>query len=199
MTTAPHDVTQLLKAWEKGDEAALQDLTPLVEAELHRLARSYLARENSQHTLQPTALINEAWLRLIHWRNATWQNRAHFFGVTAQLMRRVLVDYARRRRYARAHVPRPVSLDAALDFSPERSRDLVALDEALQRLAEHDARKSRIVELRFFGGLGEEEIAEILQVSTKTVQREWNKAKAWLHYELNQTGPDGRPADDARQ
>ncbi len=181
----PSDVTELLQAWEKGDEAALRNLTPLVEAELHRLARNYLARENPAHTLQPTALINEAWLRLIHWRNATWQNRAHFFGVSAQLMRRVLVDYARRRRYARAHVAKPVSLDEALDVSPERSRDLVALDDALRKLAEHDERKSRIVELRFFGGLGEEEIAEILQVSSKTVQREWHKAKAWLYYELN--------------
>ena len=178
-------VTQLLQAWEAGDEAALEKLAPIVQAHLHRLARRHLAGEAGGHTLQPTALINEVWLRLINWQNMSWQNRAHFFAVSARLMRNVLVDYARRRPHTqRVGDAKRVSLDEALEISPEKSCDLVTLDDALRSLAEHDARKSSIVELRFFGGLDEEEIGEILKISSKTVQREWIKAKAWLYYEL---------------
>ena len=188
LTTPPsRDVTQLLRAWQEGDGAALQDLTTLVEAELHRLARRYMAGERTEHTLQPTALINEAWLRLIDWRNVSWQSRAHFFAVSAQLMRHILVDHARRRpRINGAVDAKRVSLDQALEVSTERASDLVALDDALSSLAAVDERKGRIVELRFFGGLSEEDTAEVLKISTKTVQREWNKAKAWLYYELSQ-------------
>ena len=188
LTTPPsRDVTQLLRAWQEGDGAALQDLTTLVEAELHHLARRYMAGERTEHTLQPTALINEAWLRLIDWRSVSWQSRAHFFAVSAQLMRHILVDHARRRpRISGAVDAKRVSLDQALEVSTVRASDLVALDDALSSLAEVDERKGRIVELRFFGGLSEEETAEVLKISTKTVQREWNKAKAWLYYELSQ-------------
>jgi RNA polymerase sigma factor (TIGR02999 family) len=186
MATPTPEVTQLLRAWQDGDEAALQKLTPLVQAELHRLARRYMARERIDHTLQPTALINEAWMRLIDWRNADWQNRAHFFAVSAQLMRHILVDYARRRpRFKNAEDGKRVSLDEALDISPERTLDLVALDDALNSLAAMDPRKGKLVELRFFGGLTEEETAEVLKISAKTVQREWIKARAWLYYELS--------------
>jgi RNA polymerase sigma factor (TIGR02999 family) len=188
LTTPPsRDVTQLLRAWQDGDEAALQELTALVEAELHRLARRYMAGERAGHTLQPTALINEAWLRLIDWRNVSWQSRAHFFAVSAQLMRHILVDHARRRpRVSQAVDAKRVSVEHALELSVERASDLVALDDALASLAAVDARKGQIVELRFFGGLSEEETAEVLKISTKTVQREWGKAKAWLYYELRQ-------------
>jgi RNA polymerase sigma factor (TIGR02999 family) len=188
LTTPPsRDVTQLLRAWQDGDEAALQELTALVEAELHRLARRYMAGERAGHTLQPTALINEAWLRLIDWRNVSWQSRAHFFAVSAQLMRHILVDHARRRpRVSQAVDAKRVSVEHALELSVARASALVALDDALASLAAVDARKGQIVELRFFGGLSEEETAEVLKISTKTVQREWGKAKAWLYYELRQ-------------
>jgi RNA polymerase sigma-70 factor (ECF subfamily) len=187
LTTPPsRDVTQLLRAWQDGDGVALQELTALVEAELHRLARRYMAGERAEHTLQPTALINEAWLRLIDWRNVSWQSRAHFFAVSAQLMRHILVDHARRRpRVSQAVDAKRVSVEHALELSVERSSDLVALDDALSSLAAADSRKGQIVELRFFGGLSEEETAEVLKISTKTVQREWGKAKAWLYYELS--------------
>jgi len=187
--TAPssHEITQWLIAWSDGDEAALERLIPLVEAELHRLARRYLAQERAGHTLQTTALVNEAYLRLIDWRAVSWQNRAHFFGVSANLMRRILVDFARRRPHLkRPGEARQVSLDEALEVSPERSADLVALDDALEALAALDPRKGQVVELRFFGGLSVAETAEVLQVSPVTVMREWNKAKAWLYYELSQ-------------
>ena len=188
LTTPPsREVTQLLRSWQEGDEAALQELTALVESELHRLARKYMAGERVEHTLQPTALINEAWLRLIDWRNVSWQSRAHFFAVSAQLMRHILVDHARRRPHVGQAVDaKRVSVEQALEVSVERASDLVALDDALSSLAAVDERKGRIVELRFFGGLSEEETAEVLRISTKTVQREWGKAKAWLYYELNQ-------------
>jgi len=187
---SPPAVTQLLQSWQNGDEAALQSLTPLVQAELHRLARHYMAGERQEHTLQATALINEAWLRLIDWHNVSWQNRAHFFAVSAQLMRRILVDHARRKAsIKRAGAAERVSLDDALELSPERTEDLVSLDAALTSLAALDPRKAQIVELRFFGGLNEEETAEVLKISAKTVQREWNKAKAWLYYELNKSIP----------
>jgi len=187
-----HDVTQLLLAWSDGDQAALEQLTPLVYGELHRLARGYLRRERPGHTLQTTALVNEAYLRLIDWKQVRWQNRAHFFGVSAQLMRRILVDFARARHQGkRGGAARQVSFEEAVAVSPMQAADLVALDEALERLAAIDPRKSRMVELRFFGGLSEGETAEVLKVSPRTVRREWSLARAWLHREVGPGGPDG--------
>jgi RNA polymerase sigma-70 factor, ECF subfamily len=180
-----HNITQLLIAWNNGDQSALEQLAPLVHAELHRLARRYMGQERAGHLLQPTALVNEAYMRLIDWKDVEWKNRAQFFGVSAQLMRRILVDFARRRPRLAGFTAPHVSLDEALTVSAERSDDLVALDDALTGLAEIDERKSRVVELRFFGGLSNEEIAEVLQISTITVIREWNKAKAWLYRELS--------------
>lgn len=182
-----HELTQLLVAWSSGENEALEKLVPLVEAELTRLARRYLGRERPGHQLQTTALVNEAYIRLIDWKNVQWQNRAHFFGVSAQLMRRILVDFARQRPRVEGRSAVHVSLEDALVISGERGEDLVALDDALTELARLDERKSRIVELRFFGGLSVEETAEVLGVSQITVIREWNKAKAWLFRELNQT------------
>jgi RNA polymerase sigma-70 factor, ECF subfamily len=179
-----HEVTELLVAWSDGDEQALERLAPLVQAELHRLARRYMSRERGDHVLQTSALINEAYLRLIDWKSARWQNRAHFFGVAAQMMRRILVDFARRRPRAAEGEARHVSLEEALVVADERQPDLVALDEALVALAELDERKARVVELRFFGGLSVEETAEVLKLSPITVIREWNKAKGWLYREL---------------
>ena len=188
-----HEVTGLLQAWCQGDQSALEQLVPLVEAELHRLARRYLARERPGHTLQTTALVNEAYLRLIDWKNVRWQDRAHFFGVAARLMRYILVAYAKRRPHRKvAGGLQQVSLDQALEVSPERGADLVALDDALHALSAFDQRKSQIVDLRFFGGLSVEETAEVLQVAPITVIREWNKAKAWLYDELS-----GGEKDDA--
>ena len=183
----PHEVTALLLAWKQGEPAALEQLVPLVQAELHRLARGYMGRERPGHPLQPTALVNEAYLRLIDWKNVEWQNRAHFFGVAAQLMRRILVDFARQRPRVAGVSAQNVSLEEAFSIGDERSPDLLALDDALQSLAALDERKSRIVELRFFGGLSVEETAEVLQIAPITVMREWSKAKAWLYRELNQT------------
>ena len=179
-----HEVTELLVAWSDGDEQALERLAPLVQAELHRLARRYMSRERGDHLLQTSALINEAYLRLIDWRSARWQNRAHFFGVAAQMMRRILVDFARRRPRGAEGEARHVSLEDALVVADVRQPDLVALDEALVALAELDERKARVVERRFFGGLSVEETAEVLKLSSITVIREWNKAKAWLYREL---------------
>jgi RNA polymerase sigma factor (TIGR02999 family) len=184
----------MLQAWTAGDRSALEELTPLVEAELRRLAHHYLSRERPDHTLQTTALINEAWLRLIDWEHVTWQNRAHFFGVSARLMRYILVGFARaRNQQKRGGRAQHVSLDEAAVVSPDRSGDLVALDDALQALAKYDPRKCQIVELRFFGGLSVEETAEALHLSPVTVIREWNKAKAWLYQELNPEPYDGAP------
>src|SRR5262249_39934241 len=175
------ETTQLLRAWSDGDPAALEKLIPLVDGELRRLAKRYLGGERRGHILQTTALVNEAFLRLVGWQDVSWQNRAHFFGVSAQVMRRVLVDYARRRpRVDRNVEARHVHLEEAVDLSPDRGRDVVALDDALKGLEQIDARKSKIVELRFFGGLSVEETAEVLKLSPATVMREWNKAKAWL-------------------
>jgi RNA polymerase sigma-70 factor, ECF subfamily len=182
-----HEVTELLVAWSDGDEQALDRLAPLVQAELHRLARRYMSRERGDHLLQTSALINEAYLRLIDWKAARWQNRAHFFGVAAQMMRRILVDFARRRPRAAEGEARHVSLEDALVIAEERQPDLVALDEALVTLAELDERKARVVELRFFGGLSVDETAEVLKLSNITVIREWNKAKAWLYRELQRS------------
>jgi RNA polymerase sigma factor (TIGR02999 family) len=183
--TSPHEVTRLLKAWSGGDGEALARLAPVVEAELHRLARHYMRGERVNHTLQPTALVNEAFVRLIDWKNVNWQNRAHFFGVSAQIMRRILVDFARRRPHQKKLGDvRHVTLDDAPDIALDRSDDLVALDDALQALEKLDPRKSRIVELRYFAGLSVEETAEVIGVAPITVMREWSKARAWLYKEL---------------
>jgi len=191
--TAPSEkeVTRLLVAWSNGDQAALEQLTPLVYSELHRLAHRYLGRERRGHTLQTTALVHEAYLRLIDQKEVRWQNRAHFFAIAAQMMRRILVDYARSRNVAkRGGNARQVSLDEAMEVSDERAADVMALDEALTALAELDQRKGRIIELRFFGGLSIEETAEVLGVSPGTVMRDWTFAKAWLQREINKGGPD---------
>ncbi len=181
-----HEVTQLLQAWGGGDERALERLVPLVYAELHRLARRYMARERTGHTLQTTALVNEAYLRLVDLRQVNWQNRAQFVGVCAQLMRRILVDSARSRRSEkRGGEAKKLSLEEAPAVSRERAADLVALDDALNALAVLDARRSRVVELRFFGGLSVEETAEVLKVSPETVMHDWKLAKAWLQREMN--------------
>lgn len=186
MTTTSSNVTQLLVDWRNGDEAAFAQLLPVVYDELHRIARRYMSRETASHTLQTTALINEAYLRLINQQNVDWQNRAHFFAVSARVMRGLLVDHARARAYEkRGGGAVQVSLNEELASTPELSLDVLGLDEALEQLAVVDARKSRIVELRFFGGLSVEETAEVLGVSAITIKREWLKAKAWLFRELN--------------
>jgi RNA polymerase sigma-70 factor, ECF subfamily len=186
MTTPPQGVTQLLVDWRNGDEAAFAQLLPVVYDELHRIARRYMSRETASHTLQTTALINEAYLRLINQQNVDWQNRAHFFAVSARVMRGLLVDHARARAYEkRGGGAVQVSLNEELASTPELSLDVLGLDEALEQLAVVDARKSRIVELRFFGGLSVEETAEVLGVSAITIKREWLKAKAWLFREIN--------------
>jgi len=179
--TKPEEVTGLLVAWNSGDETAYEKLVPLVYAELHRLAHRYMSRERPDHTLQTTALVGEAYLRLVD-QKVHWQNRSHFFAIAAELMRRILVDYARQRQYAkRGGAAQRVELNEAILMARERSRELVALDEALKKLAEFDPRKSRVVELRFFGGLGVEETAEVLKVSVNTVKRDWSTARAWLY------------------
>jgi RNA polymerase sigma factor (TIGR02999 family) len=181
-----HEVTALLLAWSQGDPSALEKLTPLVYQELHRLARGYMGREHAGHTLQTTALVHEAYLRLIDSSRVRWQNRAHFFAVAAQLMRRILVDFARSRHQLKRGGDAPrVSLSEAVEVAGEKDADLVALDDALQNLASVDLRKSRVVELRFFGGLSVEETAEVLQVSPDTVMRDWRLAKLWLLRELS--------------
>jgi RNA polymerase sigma-70 factor (ECF subfamily) len=194
MTTAaasPHGVTQLLKAWGNGEQQALEQLIPLVYTELHRLAHRYMDRERKTHTLQPTALVHEAYERLIDLKHVSWQNRAHFFGVSAQLMRRILVDYARSRRYSkRGGEWRQVPLNEAVALFRDRQTDIVALDDVLRTLADIDARKSRVVEMRFFGGLSIKEVAEVLNVSQETVLRDWRLAKVWLLRELNQGAAD---------
>jgi len=180
------EVTGLLMAWGKGDDEALEELTPMVDVELRRIAEAYLRREKSDHILQTTALVNEAWMRLIDWQKSTWQNRAHFFGVAASLMRKILVGEARRRRrLKRGGKDFKVSL-SEVDLIPNgKQPDLIALDDALDALAEFDARKSRIVELRFFGGLSVAETAEVLKSSERTVAREWELAKSWLYRQLS--------------
>src|SRR5688500_10903433 len=188
---ASHRITRLLRAWSQGEDAALAVLTPLVHAELRRLARGYMKGERRDHTLQPTALVNECFLRLMDARHVQWQDRAHFFALSARLMRRILVDLARARRYDKRgggaeHVPLDETVPAA-----DTGRDLVALDDALQSLAAIDERKGQVVELRFFGGLSHDETAEILGVSAKTVMREWQVAKMWLLRELRQGSAHG--------
>ena len=182
ITPSPQQVTGLLVDWGNGDQSALEKLLPLVHDELRRLASRYMRRENPGHTLQTSALVNEAYLRLVDQKHVRWQNRAHFFGIAAQLMRRILVDHARSHQYAkRGGGALKVSLDETAVVSRERAAEFVALDEALDELAAFDERKGRIVELRFFGGLSLEETAEVMGVSSPTVQREWRAAKAWLH------------------
>ena len=191
MTTSPQDVTQLLVAWRNGDQDARDELMPLVYQELHRLAHHYMSRERPGHTLQTSALVNEAFVKLVDQRDVQWQNRAHFFGIAAQMMRRILVDYARNRRYAkRGGGVGQVSLDEELIVSEGRSAEVVALDDALQGLANVDQRKSQVVELRFFGGLSIEETADVLGVSPGTVMRDWTFAKAWLRREMTSQNHD---------
>jgi RNA polymerase sigma-70 factor, ECF subfamily len=187
----PKEVTQLLVDWSGGDQAAFDKLVPLVYEELHRLARRYMGREQAGHTLQTTALVNEAYLRLVDQKRMRWQNRAHFFAIAAQMMRRILVDYARKRRYAkRGGDQLRVSLAEAEGLSQERAADVVALDEALESLAEIDPQQARVVELRFFGGLTIEETAEVLGLSRDMVNREWSTARAWLYREMSKTQGD---------
>ena len=182
---SPKEISQLLHAWADGDQAALEQLAPLVQNELHRLAHHYMRGERRDHTLQTSALVNEAYIRLIDWKNARWQNRAHFFAVSAQLMRRILVDFARDKQYLkRGAGALRVSLGEAADLTDCRTADLVALDEALSALAEVDPRKGQVVEMRFFGGLSIKEVAEVLKVSEETVMRDWRLAKVWLLREL---------------
>jgi RNA polymerase sigma-70 factor (ECF subfamily) len=178
-----HEVTRLLAEWAKGNQHALDDLTPLVYRELRQLAASYLRKERQGHTLQPTALVHEAYLRLVDQTNPTWQSRSHFFGVAARLMRQILVDHARRKQ-AGKRAGLKVSLDEAVSFQPERSRDLVALDSGLNALEKIDPRKSKAVELRYFGGLSMDEIAQTLAVSPITVRRDLRMAEAWLLHEM---------------
>jgi RNA polymerase sigma-70 factor (ECF subfamily) len=184
--SASQEITRLLQDWSDGDEQALEKLTPVLYKELHRMAHRYMRQERPGHTLQTTALINESYLRLIGWKNVRWQNRAQFFAVSAQLMRKILVDFARSRNSAKrgsgAHL---VSLEEAPGISRDRAVDILVLDEALQTLAVMDSRKSQIVELRFFGGLSLEETADVLKVSARTVRRDWELAKAWLGREMS--------------
>jgi RNA polymerase sigma-70 factor (ECF subfamily) len=193
MGTSPsHDITQRLRAWGLGDEHALERLTPLVYDELRRAANCHMARERDGHTLQTTALINEVYLRLVNLDAVSRQDRAHFFAICARLMRRILTDYARSRSYLkRGGEARRVTLDEALMVSADPSLDLVALEGALNKLSEVDARKSSVVELRFFGGLSLKEIAAVLKISADTVTRDWNLAKAWLMREMDGEQRDG--------
>ena len=180
-----HEVTQLLIDWSNGDRAALDALIPLVEEELRRLAHRYMNRERVDHTLQTTALVNEAYMRLVNRKNVHWQNRAHFFGIAAQLMRTILVDHARGHASAkRGGGAVKLEVNEALVVSEQKAAEVIALDDALKQLALIDPQQSRIVELRFFGGLTVEETAEVLQLSPATIKREWSTAKAWLYHEL---------------
>jgi len=188
---SPEEVTGLLLAWSDGEQTALEKLMPLVYAELHRLAKRYMRREHVGHTLQTSALVNEAYLRLIDARSVRWQNRAHFFAVSARIMRRILVDFARAKQNLKRGGGAPqITLDEGLVVSPESGADLLALDEALERLAVLNERQSRVVELRYFGGLNEDEVAEALKVSPRTVRSDWILARAWLYRELSRGGSD---------
>jgi RNA polymerase sigma-70 factor (ECF subfamily) len=185
------EVSGLLRAWSDGDRDALDRLTPIVYAELHRLARHYMQRERPGHSLQATALVNEAYMRLVDYKGMQWQNRAHFFAVSAQLMRRILVEHARRHNLKRGGNIPHVSLEDVAIVAGDRDTDLVLLDEAMNTLAKFDARKAQVVEMRFFGGLSVEETAEVLNVSSITVMRDWSTAKAWLYRELAGGANDG--------
>ena len=183
--TQTHELTQLLVDWSNGDKAALEKLMPLIEQELRRLAHRYMRRERAGHTLQTTALVNEAFVRLVNRRNVNWQNRAHFFGIAASLMRTILVDHARSHACAkRGGGAFNLELDETMIVSKQKASEVLALDEALNELARLDPQQSRVVELRFFGGLTVEETAEVLHVSPATIKREWSTAKAWLYHEL---------------
>ncbi|MBS1790308.1 MAG: sigma-70 family RNA polymerase sigma factor [Acidobacteria bacterium] len=187
----PEEITQLLLAWGGGDDAALEKLMPLVHNELKRMARRYMNRQRTGHTLQTTALVNEAYLRLIDSSRVNWQNRAHFFAISAQLMRRILVDAARQRQnLKRGGGAQPIALDEAAEVSDERAAELVALDDALKTLATLNPRQSQVVELRYFGGLSEEETAAVLNVSIRTVRRDWNLTRRWLYRELSRNAND---------
>jgi RNA polymerase sigma-70 factor, ECF subfamily len=188
---AVSEVSMLLRAWSEGDQQALERMTPIVYKELHRLAHRYMGRERAGHSLQTTALVNEAYMRLVDYKRMQWQDRAHFFAVSAQLMRRILVERARRHNQKRGGGVRHVPLDEAAMVSGKRPADLVALDDALNTLARFDPRKVRVVEMRFFGGLSLDETAEVLQVSSVTVRRDLRTAKAWLHRELTGSVDDG--------
>jgi RNA polymerase sigma factor (TIGR02999 family) len=191
LSSSQQEVTRLLGEWSGGDEGALGKLIPLVQPELHRLAHHYMSRERAGHTLQTTALLDEAYLRLVDDTKRSWQNRTHFVAAAAQLMRRIMVDHARERQSLKRGAGAPkVTLDEAALVTEARSEELVALDEALEKLAFQDRRKSQIVELRYFGGLTVEETAEFLNLSLRTVEREWNMAKAWLYRALNGEVPD---------
>lgn len=185
--TPPHNITKLLVEWSDGNQSALDELYPLVYDELHRLARRYMSRERTGHTLQTTALINEAYVRLVDQRNVHWANRSHFFAISAQIMRRILIDHARRHAYAkRGGGAQQVSLEEVAAIVPEQGREMLRLDEALKSLAEMDPRRSQVVELRYFGGLNNEEIAGVLHISENTVTRDWNMARAWLYQQLSE-------------
>ena len=185
LSPSPPEFTKLLVAWSRGDDTALDQLTPIIYEELHRLAHSQMRGERAGHVLQTTALVNEAYLKLMNSRQVQWQNRAQFFALAATLMRRVLVDFARQRGFQkRGGEAMQVSFDEALQLPQQREADLVALDDALTDLAKFDQRKSRVVELRFFGGLTIEETAEVLDISTDTVNSDWRTAKLWLRREL---------------
>ncbi|HET9218297.1 MAG TPA: sigma-70 family RNA polymerase sigma factor [Terriglobia bacterium] len=192
MTASSHEVTQLLLSWRRGNAAALDRLVPLVYQQLRRLARRYMAGQNPGHTLQATGLVNEAFVRLIDCQQINWKDRAHFFAVSAQLMRRVLIEFARAGRYQkRGGGMKKTIFDDALILSPQRGQDLIALDDALQVFASSFPRQSQVVEFKFFGGLSVEETAEVLEVSPVTVMRDWQFAKAWLARELKKGGKYG--------
>ena len=187
--SASEDVSTLLQAWSAGDQKALDRLTPIVYHELHRIARRYMRGEHTGHSLQATALVNEAYLRLVDYKRMRWQNRAHFFAVSAQLMRRILVDRARRHNLKRGAGYEQISLDDTAALDKPAGEDLVALDDALTALAQFDPRKARVIELRFFGGLSVQETADVLNVSAMTVMRDWSTARTWLYGEMK-----GRPS-----
>lgn len=185
------DVSTLLREWSEGDQSALDKLSPIVYDELHRLARHYMRRERTGHSLQATALVNEAYLRLVDYKHMRWENRAHFFAVSAQLMRRILVDHARRHNLKRGAGVQHVALEDTAEVGGDQDQNLVALDDAMQALARIDSRKAQVVELRFFGGLSVEETAEVLKISPVTVMRDWSTARAWLHREMSGGARDG--------
>jgi RNA polymerase sigma factor (TIGR02999 family) len=189
--TAAKDINMLLRAWSGGDQSALKGLTPIIYRDLRRLAHHYMRRERPGHSLQTTALVNEAYMRLVDYERMQWQSRAHFFAVSGQLMRRILVEYARRHNLKRGAGVHHISLDEAAVVGGDQNADLVALDDALSTLAELDPRKVQVVEMRFFGGLSVEETAEVLQVSPVTVRRDWSTARLWLYRELAGGQRDG--------
>ena len=182
-----HEVTRLLREWANGNQSALETLTPLVYEELRRLAESYLRREHPGHTLQPTAVVHEAYLRLVGQTPSNWENRSHFYGIAARLMRQILVDYARNRKAAKRSYDYKITLDEAAGLPQKRDLDLLALDDALKELSRLDAQQARIVELRFFGGLSIEETSEVLEISPATVKRDWATARVWLYREMDRT------------